>query len=140
MILIMKQVKQKSNRSQTEVNQRATIKEDKENKEDKEDKDETNSSSSNSLFSIFDLKLKYLKNKKIVTAVVENSDNKFQNEKHLEQQLEKFVKELNERNDKIKTESDFASHFRNWNRKQKTSSAVNGKEVKLNALNPNKKS
>ena len=61
------------------------------------------------------------------------------NEQHLEQQMGKFINELQERNEIMKKESDFNSHFRNWNRKQKSSSAVSQQGIKLNASNPNKK-
>lgn len=59
----------------------------------------------------------YLSDKKIVKAVIENSDNKIRDVSHLEKKLCEFQKHLAENGKHMKTFDDFASHFRYWNKK-----------------------
>lgn len=123
----VKSVQQKATNPTVNVNGNVTVN-DNVTVIDEEEVKEKTSTSSNSLFSVLDLELRYLKNEKVIKAVLENYDNKFKSEEHLKEQLRIFTKELIERNIHTKTESDYASHFRSWHKK-KNEPKTNGKKL-----------
>jgi len=89
----------------------------------------------------------YLKNYKIVSAVIRNKKNNFKNKPHLKQRLVQFSERLAETGEHTKTLKDFRSHFLNWNKKtpEFTEPSQNGQKdlssgtELLNVKNPNKK-
>lgn len=60
------------------------------------------------------LEAEYLKNKRVVKAVVSEPKNRFQNLGHLEDRLKEFVSHLTQQSETAKSMKDFSSHFRYW--------------------------
>ncbi|AUC15444.1 hypothetical protein BTO06_09955 [Tenacibaculum sp. SZ-18] len=88
-------------------------------KENKVKKSKESTITSNVLKPIEQLSIEYLKNQRVCNAVINNKKNRIQDLTHLKTRIKEFVKTLEERNTLVKTEEDFASHFRNWHLKSK---------------------
>lgn len=86
--------------------------------------EEENPAPSDSIFSIGVLKEKYLSNRKVIKAVLDNKANGFKDEEHLKKRLDIFCNELLERSDTSKTMVDFSSHFRSWQKKKKFGNGI----------------
>ena len=80
-----------------------------------------------SIYPLEILKRHYLSNDRVINAVVDNKENKFDNPEHLKLRLDIFCSELLERSDTVKTPKDFASHFRSWH---KNKIKIEGQEKK----------
>src|SRR5690606_19820322 len=73
--------------------------------------------------SIFPLEIvieNYLKNDKVIDAVLAHKENGFKNRKHLEDRIKEFEQFLLQGGESVKSPKDFASHFRNWNKTKKS--------------------
>lgn len=132
--------RQMTDNRQTDDKQVTTTKEGKEIKELKEVEEDV-------FFTIETNFNKYLKNYKLVSAVIGNKKNKITDKNHLKSRLEQFSQRLSETGVHTKTWNDFTSHFLNWNKKtpEFTEASQNGqkdlsegKEL-LNVKNKNKK-
>lgn len=69
------------------------------------------------LFDINILKEKYLNDKKLISAILNNKKLDFQNTDHLKKILNEFNIQLSSKNIFSKTWKDYTSHFLNWYRK-----------------------
>jgi len=68
-----------------------------------------------------DCKKKYLKDQRLVDAIIANKANKIRNTEHLQERVNAFNKHLTETGVHQKKWKDYASHFRYWNLSNKTS-------------------
>ncbi|CAL2056088.1 DUF4373 domain-containing protein [Tenacibaculum sp. 190524A05c] len=82
---------------------------------------------SNVIRPIEELAQEYLGNERLCNAVINNKKNRIKDLAHLKNRIEEFVETLEERNTFVKTEEDFASHFRNWH--LKSTQTVNNNHI-----------
>lgn len=96
--------------------------------------EEENEKSSSIFRSIKEIEIDYLKNERVISAVLSNKNSPFVDRIDLEEKLSDFCDHLRMLDQTIKKEDDFKSHFLNWARVKKEKDCAQKEKPKRHKL------